>query len=282
VPIDAAARPATRPPTRLRWVAVSAPGWPPRPLFRPAPKSLWSSRPTAPPPPIGLNMSKPPSPPSSPSSSSRSTCSRCRRGTCSSPASAAGGTGRTCRARMTPNTAGGSAMGSRLRASASDSSGELVLAATTSSISPRATTGNTASCTANARCPSTARYRRATPPRRPSSLVTPAPRLPAPSSAACTVTARTCSRRPAPPSTNTTSPSVHANSPAPIATTSTPRPAIAEANNPNPSTSALGPAGVEGLGSGAGVCMAVAPLRLIDPMFGSTLASGRCWTSATR
>ncbi len=99
--------------------------------------------------------------------------------------------------------------------------------------------------------------------RRPSPARISGARLPAASSDACTATARTCSRPVASPSTKTTAPSVHAGSPGPAAATSTGLPAMAEARSPSRSAA---PAPASGHPSPSFT-------DLIDPMFGSTVAS---------
>jgi hypothetical protein len=58
---------------------------------------------------------------------------------------------------MVPNAAGDSAIAARLIATASDAAGESDRAAVTRSTRARTDDGSTASWTASARCPSTAR-----------------------------------------------------------------------------------------------------------------------------
>jgi hypothetical protein len=90
---------------------------------------------------------------------------------------------------MAPKLSGGSAIVSRLSATAIDAAGESPRTATVRSISDRTRSGNRCSIAASARWPSMARYRLANAGRQLSLRTTSGSRLPAARSDACTASA---------------------------------------------------------------------------------------------
>ena len=200
-----------------------------------------------PPPPTGLERKSSGGRSSSISPSSRSCRAfslRCV--TCGADrASAGGSTGvRTRFGRIAPKTWGGSGIGARPPASASDCSAESLSDANSRSTSPRADAGRRSSIAARARFPSSARYRRVDARLRASFSMSPGARLPDATSNAWTARLRSTFFSLFSSSTKIVVPSVQADSPGSPGATSSGWPARAEASSRNrPSRSAAAASG---------------------------------------